>query len=299
MKKVSFLKMFTILATCAFVALMAAGCEKDNINPVEPDNNDTTPDIPAEPNSFIYGEDTLTIDFVTRKFDDYYGMHTTTIQFTNGCQFNINSMIIPDGDFNFININEFYTTPDSVSGAYHEGNRDNYMLLGTYSAHYVFNTVVIDIQGRTYDGKTVSAHYSGNVTDISNVMGAGSFTFGGHSYRMDLCYGTFRNNTGSFTFTSTSMEFILSIRTADNFLSGKVYTISTNEDEIAAGTALAITFTVKGDNGPVTATATSGDFNYLINRDGTVTINYAGTSDKGDFSGAYNGDIVSITFFNK
>lgn len=285
------------LMACAFIALTAVGCKKDQVEPIIPDTHDTTPE--QEPNFFIYGDDTLTIDQVTRKFDNNYGMHTTTIELTNGDQFNISSIKIPDGDFLFTNLNQFYTSPDSVLGAYHQRNQDNYLWQGTFSAHYLFNTVVLDIQGITYDQKVVSVHYNGPVTDISNQMGTGTLDFGGRTYRMNLYYCLNRNNFCNITFTNTAMDFAIKVQSRNDFLNGKVYTISDNETDIANGNAIGMTITAKTDNGPVTATATSGALSYIINNNGTVTINYNGSTSQGQFSGNYSGEVVSIVLFNK
>lgn len=284
-----------------FVALMTVSCGKDDVAPVVPDNNDTT-DVPTEPNYLIIGEDTVNVTGVTRTYNADYGMHTTVVELDNGCNFTIDCMIIPDGDFKFLRLNEFYSNPDSVLGAYVVGNTNNYLSQGDYSAHYAFDNVVMNFEGWTENRLYVKAHYCGKVTDKSTPMGNGTFKFAGNNYRTSLVYGIKRANENlhTVTLTSNNMDFAITVKSKENFLSNKNYTISSNQNDIDDGNGLGLTIVARDENGAaINATAVSGNFIYSVNYNSTVTININGTTENGgNFTLLYEGDFTLIQFLN-
>lgn len=297
MKKTTLPRLLATMAALAVITITATSCNKenDNIRPIDP--TDTI--VPAEPNLFIYGEDTLTITAVTRDYDSDYGIHTTTLHLSDGNTFNIQSMIYPEGEFNFLRLNEFYTTPDSVAGALKIGQANYYLHLGTLSVHYIFNQAVINIQGLTEINQPVSAHYSGIVTDESTPMGEGSFALGSSNFNINMVYGIVRSSVlGHYTITSTDLNTRLTLHTAQSLMNGKQYQITQDTDLIADGNHLGLDITYNNNGQLATATATSGTLDFIINRNGTVTITANGTTPHDNFTLTYIGDFLTLVFAN-
>lgn len=279
------------VAALALLTLAATGCNKDNIKPDTPG----TPEEPAEPDYFVYGEDTLAITGVTRFYDADNGYHKTTIELEQGFKFVVESMKVPEGDFNFLRVMQYYTTPDSVYGYLKLTSYDNYIHFGTFSANYVFDRAVIDIEAEAEGYKRVAAHYAGKVQDITTPMGAGNFEFGGTYRNLNMAYGVKSHGMFQFHLTSTEMQFRADVLSLKDLVNRSTVTISDSEQAINDGSAIGLTLDYMAPDGSNTKTrATSGSLYYVVNPNSTVSITASGETPEGPFTLSYNGDFTTV-----
>lgn len=289
MKKVSFLKMFAIMAAFAFMGLMTVSCQKDNITPDTPD----VPEEPADPNYFIFGDDSVQITSVTREYSSTYSYHYTTLNLSNGNTFTLVSIFEPNTTYDIITYNDLFYHMDCIAGGYTMESGNIFLSEGTFNANYHFGHADIDFNGKTDGGIEVRGHFSGNVTDISETLGDGSFSYFGDYTSLNLFYGFVKGGMGEFLLTSTDMNTRIKLNTKGSLVPG-IYNITTDEQAIAGGHGMGMRMEVKNSKGEYTTTAVSGTVEYRINPNSSIQLTINGNTEDASFNGTYTGTVITL-----
>lgn len=285
-------KLFTIVA---LAALVMVGCKKDPAdnpdNPVNPDD----PVVPEQTGYFVYGGDTLDINFVV--LQDMGGLYVVSLNLGNGAEFVTLGTVDPM-DAGQLPFADFMTVLFGGQGTYgsymlNEDADPDDMESGTIEIKTVGSKHELTIQGTTLAGKTVSASFTGKIINLGEPTGTGNITWNGTAYELNIGLVMKEGGLYDYQFASNTLPNYLDI-VASAPLTNGTYTLTADEAQMASnnnmiGAAFEIVDPLT-EGTLLDAQATGGSATVSISGH-TYTLDVNATTVEGDVTAHFAGDI--------
>ena len=288
-------KAMTALAVIVLAAMMLAGCKKEEITPITP-NDTTTPEEPIDNSHFYYGNDTLAINSIIKMNSD--GMYVYYFQLSNNYSFSVMSLEeIGESGASFTDIYTFFFTGSGTLGAMSsddEEAEDDYMANGSIKISEEDGIYTIAATGTTESGKAIDIFYQGKLIDLNTPTGNGTVNVNGNQYQ--LISGIWTSTDGYYLYElfSSQMDATLDISSLHTLSNGS-YTITTDEDELASGNAVAMEFYINDEDEMESEfILNSGTLNCTISGD-TYTISFSGSANGNTITGNFTGSLHEVS----
>ncbi len=306
-KNILFRRALAVVSVIALAAFVMVGCQKEEIDPVTPNDttipNDTTtpvdpdiPDDPTEPNHFYYGNNTLNINKIIKM--NMQGMIAYDFILNNDYIFTImGTTDIDSNGTDFTDVMTFFMTGQGTCGSIgtnDEEDEGDYVASGNIKITRRNNTYEIICKAITEANDSIDVYYNGPIFDMNNPTGTGSITVSGTEYALQVGIMGLMDGVYNYEFFDSQMLNTLDI-VSKNALGNGTYTLTDDDAVVEAGNGIDIEFDIIN---PATETEiegelTDGSLTCSISGD-TYTINFSGNSNLGTVSGTYTGTITEF-----
>ncbi len=204
---------------------------------------------------------------------------------------------IGESGASFTDIYTFFFTSTGTLGAMSsddEEAEDDYMANGSIKISEEDGIYTIAATGTTESGKAIDIFYQGKLIDLNTPTGNGTVNVNDNQYQ--LISGIWTSTDGYYLYElfSSQMDATLDISSLHTLSNGS-YTITTDEDELASGNAVAMEFYINDEDEMESEfILNSGTLNCTISGD-TYTINFSGSANGNTITGNFTGSLHEVS----